>query len=71
MCRGKVSEGLDFTDKAGRAVIITGIPYAVKTDPKARAQAVWLAERWGSAFWRAVVWRETQGDRPVELPLGR
>ena len=31
-----MSEGLDFSDRAGRAVIITGIPYAMKTDPKAR-----------------------------------
>lgn len=30
----QVSEGLDFSDRAGRAVVITGIPYAVKTDPK-------------------------------------
>ena len=25
VCRGKASEGLDFSDKAGRGVIITGI----------------------------------------------
>ena len=25
VCRGKVSEGIDFADKAGRAVILTGI----------------------------------------------
>ena len=27
VCRGKVSEGLDFADNNGRAVIITGMPY--------------------------------------------
>ncbi|PNW86513.1 hypothetical protein CHLRE_02g089608v5 [Chlamydomonas reinhardtii] len=36
VCRGKVSEGLDFSDRAGRAVVVTGIPYAVKNDPKVR-----------------------------------
>ena len=34
VCRGKVSEGLDFADDNGRAVIITGIPYAAARDPK-------------------------------------
>lgn len=33
-CRGKVSEGLDFADSAGRAVVITGIPYAPRHDAK-------------------------------------
>lgn len=32
--RGKVSEGLDFADMYGRAVIIIGIPYGPKEDPK-------------------------------------
>lgn len=36
VCRGKASEGLDFSDRAGRAVIITGIPFAMMTDPKVR-----------------------------------
>ena len=35
VCRGKVSEGLDFSDRAGRAVVITGIPFAMRHDPKA------------------------------------
>jgi len=34
VCRGKVSEGLDFPDWAARAVIIVGIPYAFLKDPK-------------------------------------
>lgn len=29
-----MSEGLDFADHAGRAVVITGIPFATRTDPK-------------------------------------
>lgn len=33
-CRGKASEGLDFSDGAGRAVVLTGIPYPMKMDPK-------------------------------------
>lgn len=34
VCRGKVSEGLDFADMNGRAVIITGLPYPPYKDPK-------------------------------------
>lgn len=34
VCRGKVSEGLDFADMNGRAVIITGLPYPPFKDPK-------------------------------------
>lgn len=30
----QVSEGLDFIDANGRAVIITGIPYPPRMDPK-------------------------------------
>ena len=38
-CRGKVSEGLDFSDRAGRAVVITGIPFANSRDAKVKALA--------------------------------
>ncbi len=39
VCRGKVSEGLDFSDRAGRAVVITGLPFAMVNDPKVWPQA--------------------------------
>lgn len=34
VCRGKVSEGLDFVDANGRAVIIIGLPYPPFKDPR-------------------------------------
>lgn len=44
VCRGKVSEGLDFADINGRAVIITGLPYPPYMDPKVRLKKQYLSE---------------------------
>ncbi|XAR50624.1 DNA helicase [Bertholletia excelsa] len=48
VCRGKVSEGLDFADHAGRAVVITGMPFATRTDPKVRLKREFLDQNAGS-----------------------
>jgi Rad3-related DNA helicase len=34
VCRGKLSEGIDFSDDAARCVIVFGIPYPNYMDPK-------------------------------------
>lgn len=39
---GKASEGLDFSDAAGRAVVLTGIPYPMKMDPKVGLGVYWI-----------------------------
>ena len=34
VCRGRISEGLDFSDNAARCVIVVGIPFPRMVDPK-------------------------------------
>ena len=34
VCRGRISEGLDFSDNAARCVIIVGIPYPQVSDSR-------------------------------------
>jgi regulator of telomere elongation helicase 1 len=42
VCRGKVSEGLDFSDDNGRAVVITGLPFPSLTDAKVKQKRSYL-----------------------------
>lgn len=44
VCRGKVSEGLDFADINGRAVIITGLPFPPLKDPRVILKKRYLEE---------------------------
>ena len=34
VCRGKISEGLDFSDDSARMVFVVGIPYSQVSDPR-------------------------------------
>ena len=34
VCRGKLSEGIDFMDNAARAIFVIGIPYPCVNDPR-------------------------------------
>lgn len=76
VCRGKVSEGLDFADRAGRAVVITGIPFAMKTDPKVRLKREYLDEqgRLQTRNTKALSgeeWYVQQAARAVNQAVGR
>lgn len=44
VCRGKISEGLDFANLNGRAVVITGLPYPPLKDPKVILKKNYLNE---------------------------
>ena len=34
VCRGKLSEGIDFVDNAARAIFVIGVPYPCVQDPR-------------------------------------
>ena len=42
VCRGKISEGIDFADHRARAVVITGLPFAPFHDPKVKLKREFL-----------------------------
>ncbi|KAF3450771.1 hypothetical protein FNV43_RR06860 [Rhamnella rubrinervis] len=78
VCRGKVSEGLDFADHAGRAVVVTGMPFATITDPKVRLkrefldqQANSLRELCKSEVLTGEDWYSQQASRAVNQAVGR
>ncbi|KAL3528782.1 hypothetical protein ACH5RR_008104 [Cinchona calisaya] len=76
VCRGKVSEGLDFADHAGRAVVITGIPFATRTDPKVRLKREYLDEhaqlqQLGHKALTGEEWYSQQASRAVNQAVGR
>ncbi|KAK7837842.1 regulator of telomere elongation helicase 1 like protein [Quercus suber] len=54
VCYGKVSEGLDFADQAGRAVVITGMPFATMNDPKVLTGEDWYNQQASRAVNQAV-----------------
>lgn len=45
VCRGKLSEGIDFSDARARAVIVVGIPYAPFADPWVVLKRKYLDEK--------------------------
>lgn len=49
VCRGKISEGIDFANEQSRAVVITGLPFPPSHDPKVKMKRDFLDESRTSA----------------------
>jgi hypothetical protein len=73
VCRGKVSEGVDFADTKGRAVIITGLPFPAAKDPKVMLKREYLdkAFRTDKTLQSGEVWYKQQAARAVNQAIGR
>ncbi|XP_072170315.1 regulator of telomere elongation helicase 1-like [Diadema setosum] len=73
VCRGKVSEGLDFADNNGRAVVITGLPFPPRMDPRVMLKMQYLdeARRRNPEGLSGQVWYRQQASRAVNQAIGR
>lgn len=71
VCRGKVSEGLDFADKNGRVVVITGLPYPPKMDAKVELKMQFLDNNCSKGKLSGNQWYTQQASRAVNQAVGR
>ncbi|XP_022092483.1 regulator of telomere elongation helicase 1-like isoform X2 [Acanthaster planci] len=73
VCRGKVSEGLDFADINGRAVVITGLPFPPRMDPRVVLKMQYLDEtkRRNPGSLSGQEWYRQQASRAVNQAIGR
>lgn len=73
VCRGKVSEGLDFANENGRAVIITGLPFPPLKDPRVILKKKYLEEnrRRDAKLLSGEEWYVLEAARAVNQAIGR
>lgn len=71
--RGKVSEGLDFTDQNGRAVIVTGLPYPPLFDQRVVLKKKYLDENRTreNQLQSGQEWYSLEATRAVNQAIGR
>ena len=68
VCRGKLSEGLDFSDDYARCVSVVGIPYPNLTDYKIQFKRDWLDRKKPGLGSR---WYSESAIRAVNQAIGR
>ncbi|XP_077192063.1 regulator of telomere elongation helicase 1 isoform X2 [Paroedura picta] len=74
VCRGKASEGLDFADKNGRGVVITGLPFPPRMDPRVVLKMQFLDEMKCKNAGQGLsgsTWYKQQASRAVNQAIGR
>nr|XP_014351760.1 PREDICTED: regulator of telomere elongation helicase 1 [Latimeria chalumnae] len=77
VCRGKASEGLDFADRNGRGVIVTGLPFPPQMDPRVTLKMHFLDEMRGKTkttrtwYLSGKEWYRQQASRAVNQAIGR
>lgn len=68
IARGKLTEGVDFSDRQCRAVFVCGLPFPPLHDPKVRLKKQFLVER---KLYDPDEWYSQQAARAVNQTVGR
>ncbi|GAU92233.1 hypothetical protein RvY_04341 [Ramazzottius varieornatus] len=74
VCRGKISEGVDFPDVCARGVIITGLPYPNKFEPRIRVKMEYLDQSFRNPATKTLSsneWYNREAWSAVNQSLGR
>jgi hypothetical protein len=74
VCRGKASEGIDFSHRNGRAVIITGLPFPPHNDLKIKLKINYLDalhKENNKNSLSGMEWYNQQASRAVNQAIGR
>ncbi len=71
VCRGKISEGLDFSDDAARTVIMIGIPFQMQNDKRVVLKREYLDAHFSELNLRGSVWYTQDAVRTVNQAVGR
>jgi Rad3-related DNA helicase len=80
VCRGRMSEGLDFSDNAARMVIIVGIPFPSAYEPKILLKKHYLDSKKATKYAKTTTditfmngwdWYNLQGSKAVNQAIGR
>lgn len=69
--RGKVAEGIDFSDNEARAVLTVGIPYAIRTEPAVELKIQYNEMNRAKQLMRGSEWYTVQAYRALNQALGR
>lgn len=69
--RGKISEGIDFSDMYGRAVVIIGIPFAPYKDRRVELKQEYLNQQENSQMLSGSQWYLLDAIRATNQAIGR
>jgi len=71
VCRGKISEGIDFADDAARAVLVIGVPFPCMTDKRVQLKQEYLDKHYSEIGINGKAWYTQEAIKAVNQSIGR